>query len=253
MVGHMDAPLTIDFSDAAIPDKGLERHTIVMPAIKTGSRKSAQAVEQALKTGKPVPRTLANTLPPEILEGAKAAFISTGGNISEVASMYDLTPQSVLELAKTEEWPVYGGSTKVVQAKGRAQLIILRDKLWARIEKVLDSINIEEKDKQDIVQHRLNSEYVEPLASRNSVFKNLMDQYMRVQTLLEPEFFANDPDGSNFQARKAREESYPGGIEGVNREMADFFSQVVVGIADRLKDRELNGYSHVVDTGAANG
>lgn len=257
----METPLVIDFSDedalrlSEFKDatKPLERHAIVMPDITAGSSKAAQQVEQALENNKPIPRTLATTLPPEIVEGAKAAFIATGGNISEVASMYDLAPQAVFELAKAEEWPVYGGSTKVVEARGRAQLIILRDKLWARIENVLNALDIETKQKRDIVQHRMQSVYVEPLASRNSLFKNLMDQYMRVQTLLEPEFFSNDPDGSNFHARKAREEQYAGGIEGVNREMADFFSQVVVGIADKLKERELTAYSHVIDTRAANG
>jgi hypothetical protein len=259
----MDETLTIEFSESdaeklraykgASGSPGLERYTLVMPEIKTGSKRVTAEVEKALKTSKPLPSTLAAKLPVEILEGAKAAFVATGGNISEVASMYDLSPQAVLRLAKEEDWTVYRGSTKAVEAAGRAQLIILRDKLWARIEKVLNALDIESKDKADIVQHRLNSVYVEPLASRNSLFKNLMDQYMRVQALLEPEIFANDGDGTNFNARRAREHDYPGGIEGVNREMADFFSEVVVGIADKLKDRELNGYSHVIDTRASSG
>lgn len=255
IVARMDTTLIIDFSDEdALSEDApveMERHAIVMPDVRAGSAKATQQVEDALEHSTPLPRTLATKLPPEILDGAKAAFIATGGNISEVASMYDLAPQAVLELAKTEEWPVYGGSTKVVEARGRAQLIILRDKLWSRVEKLLDSLEIEKKRKVDIVQHRMQSEYVEPLASRNSTFKTLMDQYMRVQTLLEPETFANDPEGSNFHARKAREDQYAGGIEGVNREMADFFSQVVVGIADKLKERELTGYSHVIDTRAS--
>lgn len=246
----MDDSFVVDFSDEGVPPS-MERQAIVMPDIKAGSERATKEVEAALEDSKPLPRTLVTRLPPEIVEGAKAAFIATGGNISEVASMYDLAPQAVLEMAKSEEWPVYGGSTKVVEARGRSQLIILRDKLWSRVEKLLDSLDIEKKSKQDIVQHRVHSEYVEPLASRNSTFKTLMDQYMRVQTILEPETFAADPDGSNFHARKAQEEAYAGGIEGVNREMADFFSQVVVGIADRLKERELTGYSHVIDTRAA--
>ena len=272
MLGRMDDTLTIQFSkqdadqlrsykeaiDGPLetePSSGapMQRHSIVMPEVTAGTKRATAEVEDALESGNRLRRTLAASLPKEILEGAKAAFIATGGNISEVASMYSLAPQSVLLLAQEESWAVYAGGTKVVQSMGRSQLMIMRDKLWAKIEVVIDSLEIEKKKKKDLTQHRAYSEYVEPIASRNAVFKNMMDQYMRIQTLLEPEFFANDPDSSNFQARRARESQYPGGIEGVNREMADFFSEVVVGIADKLKDRDLNGYSHLIDTSAANG
>ncbi len=111
-------------------------------------------------------------------------------------------------------------------------------------------MEVEKKTKDDIVQYRSNSIYVEPLASRSSSFKVLMDQYMRVSTLLEPEVFAADPDGTNFHARSARAENYPGGIEGVNREMADFLSEIVVGVADKIKDRELRGYGEIIDARA---
>jgi hypothetical protein len=251
----MDEDLTVEFgeSDATVL-KQFKRQTLVMPEITTGTPKKRKEVEEALQTGARISKSSSLKLPPEIIEGAKAAFTATGGNISEVASLYDIEPTAVLTLAVEEGWSVYGGSVKAVEARGRQQLIILRDKLWARIEKLLDSIEIEKKDKADLVQHRAFSEYVEPLASRNATFKTLMDQYMRVSTLLEPEVFADDPDATNFNARKAREGAHPGGIEGVNRELADFFSEVVVGIADKIKDRELNGYSHVIDTrGQRNG
>lgn len=247
----MDEPLTVNFGeDDADKLTSFKRQTLVMPAITTGTPKAREKLEKSLSDGSRIERSTSLDLPPEIIEGAKAAFTATGGNLSEVASLYDLAPTAVLKLATEESWPVYGGSVKAVEARSRQQLIILRDKLWARIERTLDTLEIETKAKTDIVQHRTNSEYVEPLASRNSTFKTLMDQYMRISTLLEPELFANDPDGSNFHARKAREDNHPGGIEGVNREIADFFSEVVVGIADKIKDRELNGYSHIIDTSA---
>ncbi len=89
-----------------------------------------------------------------MVENAKATFIASGGNISEVAALYDLTPESVLRLATQENWPVYGGSTKVNESMSKAQLTILKDKLWKKIDKMLDSMEVEKKTKDDIVQYR---------------------------------------------------------------------------------------------------
>lgn len=225
----------------------LNRHTITIPPVQASNEYAQKVVEEALDSGSQLPKSRVVSLPQEVIEGAKAAFIASGGNISEVSSLYDLTPEAVIKLASKENWPVYGGSTKAIESKSKAQLTILRDKLWLRIETFLDSMEIEKKHKDDIVQHRTNSEYIEPLQSRSSAFKTLMDQYMRVSTLLEPEIFSADPDGSNFHARNARGQSYPGGIEGVNREMADFISEIVVGIADKYRDKELQGYGDIID------
>lgn len=228
----------------------INRHVVNLPAIEASTEKNQEAVEKALKEGDKLPRGSHVKLPKEVIEGAKAAFIASGGNLSEVASLYDLTPEAVLRLASQEEWPVYSGSTKVTESKSKGQLTILRDKLWRRLETMLDAMDVEKKAKNDIVQYRAYSEYVEPLASRSSAFKTLMDQYMRVSTLLEPELFVDDPDSSNFHARTARGQDYPGGIEGVNREMADFLSEVVVGIADKINERELKGYGQIIDARA---
>lgn len=228
----------------------MKRQVITFPAIEASTAKTREAVEQALEEGNSVPRGREVSLPEELIESAKSSFIASGGNISEVASLYDLTPEAVLRLASQENWPVYGGGTKAIESKSKAQLTSLQIKLWHKIEYMLNALDVEKKHKEDIVQYRVHSEYVEPLASRSSAFKVLMDQYMRVSTLLEPEVFANDPDGANYHARAARGESYPGGIEGVNREMADFLGQVVVGIADRIKDKELKGYGDIIDARA---
>lgn len=228
-------------------DGSFKRRTITMPAIEASNKHIKKQVEESLEAGKPVRKHGAAALPLELVEAAKATFIASGGNVSEVAALYDLTPEAVIQLAASESWPVYGGGTKAIESRNKAQLRVMQEKIWHRIEKHLDSLEVEKKAKHDIVQHRLKSEYVEPLASRSSTFKMLMDQYMRIGALLEPEVFANDTDPSNIHARKARESQYPGGIEGVNRELADFLSEVVVGVADKMKDRELRGYGDIID------
>jgi hypothetical protein len=224
-----------------------KRHIVTLPRIEASTEEIEKGIEKAFTEGTPSERGAHIQLPKDLVEGAKAAFVASGGNISHVAAMYDLTPEAVLRLAASEDWPVYGGATTLQESKSKAQLTSLRDRLWHRIEIMLDAMEVEKKTKADIVQYRINSEYVEPLASRSSAFKVLMDQYMRVATILEPEIFGDDPDPSNYHAKSLKDKNYPGGVEGVNREMADFFSQVVVGIADRIKDRELQGYGQIID------
>ena len=229
----------------------MQRHIVTLPRVEASTEEITEGVEKALEEGKQLPRGMEVKLPPEVIEGAKAAWTASGGNTSEVAALYDLTPESVVRLASQENWPIYNGTTKLSESKSRGQLKSLQAKLWNRIESVLDSIDIEEKAKEDITQHRLNSQYVEPLASRSSAFKVLMDQYMRVSTLLEPELFSEDPDPSNFHANRAR--NSPSNVKEVNREIADFFSQVVVGIHDRVTEKaeqEREGYGNIIDARA---
>jgi len=230
-------------------DTPVKRQRVTLPSVYASTEQTKQEVEHALDTGKSFRKTQEMSLPQEIVEGAKAAFIASKGNIHEVSALYDLTPEAVIRLAAQQQWPVYG-STEVMQSKSETQLTTLRDRIWRRIEIMLESMDVEEKKKNDIVQYRTKSKYVEPLSARSQAFKTLMDQYMRISTILEPETFASDPDSANYHARKAREDKYPGGIEGVNREMADFLSEVVVGLADKVKQREMEGYGHIIDARA---
>lgn len=227
-----------------------KRRVIELPAIEASTEKATKAVEDAIKSGSRIKGGSSNRLPPELVEKAKAAFISSGGNISEVSALYDLTPESVLRLASQENWPIYNGTTKLSESHSKGQLHSLQAKLWGRIEIMLEAMDVETKARDDLTQHRAHSEYVEPLSARSTAFKTLMDQYMRVSTILEPELFSDDPEASNYHASKARREKYAGGVEGVNREIADFFSQVVVGIADRISDREMSGYGEIIDARA---
>ena len=242
---------SVTFDNTPLELSGIQRQRVSLPAIEAATPRMTEEIEEAFTEGTQHRHNSVEKLDPQIIEGAKAAFTSSGGNISEVAALYDITPQMVMRLASQEKWPIYGGGTKAIDSKSHAQLRSLAQKLWKRIEIMLDAMDVEKKAKADIVQHRVNSEYVEPLASRSGAFKTLMDQYMRVMTILEPETFAVDSDGTNIHAAKARQQNNPGGIEGVNRELADFFSDVVIGVADRIKERdEVKGYDNVIDLGS---
>lgn len=230
--------------------KTLERTIIEMPEIDFGTDEDREQVEQALEDGGALPRSRSVRLPSHVIEHVKSSYIASGGNISEVAALHDLTPEAVVRLAVQQDWTLYGGSHKALEPQSRNRLRALQERLWIKIEHFLDSMEVEKKQKDDIVQYRLRSEYVEALSNRNAAFKTLMDQYMRIGAILEPELFANDPDNSNSSARKAREDMHPGGIEGVNRDMANFFADVVIGVADRVKDREMQGYGQIIDARA---
>lgn len=226
----------------------IERHVVKLPIVKASTEKEKKIIEEAVAMGRKPKRDSATGMPPEVIEAAKATFTATGGNISQVASLHDLTPESVIRLANQEEWPLYSGSVTHQESRSKAQLNALQKKLWIRIEDMLDAMEVETKEKEDISQHRINSKYIEPLSSRSGAFKSLMDQYMRVSTILEPEIFSEDPDPSNYRAVQAR--SSASNVKEVNREIADFFSQVVVGIADRISDKETEGYGNIIDSRA---
>lgn len=231
-------------------DKSIDRHVLDIPEVDFGTDKDREKINKALEEGTPLPRSQSVKLDPELIEHIKSSFIASGGNLAEISSMYDLTPEAVMRLAVQEEWTIYGGSHKAVEAHSQHRLRALQQKLWVKIEAFLDSMEVEEKDKTDLVQYRTESKYVEALSNRNSAFKNLLDQYMRIGAILEPELYGNDPDNSNGPARKAQEESHPGGIEGLNREIAEFLSDVVVGVSDRVREKEMKGYGQIIDARA---
>lgn len=175
------------------------------------------------------------SLPGELLEACKATFIATGGNISEVARTHDLTPEAIKKLAVKHDWPVYGeGMTSA--AKGRKhRLEQLAGVLENRLFQLADAMGVEKKDVLDITEKGLGSVYVAPLTQRSSAFGAVFDRYMRVMALLEPELFGQDDDPSNPVAAKIRQRQNRdalGGVDGVDRRMAEFAARVAVGVAE---------------------
>lgn len=222
------------------PDQKKVRE-IVLPSLTV---EPEEVIQQAVsgKLGKAILR-----LPREKKEAIKATFISSGGNISQCVREHDVTYQMVVKLAEKEDWPVYGGGTTSAEKGNKTRLIRLQSQLEAKMLALLGSMEVEKKQIDDIVEKRSMSKYVEPLASRNSAFKTVFDSWMRVSTLLEPEIYGYDGGNTNHVARNMRASGHPdalGGVEGVNREIADFLGRVAVGMADELKRRESNVIDH---------
>lgn len=179
---------------------------------------------------------------PMKLEAAKATFTATGGNLAAVASAHDLAPNVVKKLAAELDWPVYGDGLASSEKSRKGKL----EKLYAALERqvlaALDSLEIETKEKNTYADKGSMSVYVATLSQRNSTFAALFDRYLRVGALLEPELFGNDPDPSNTAAAKVRAKAHQdalGGVEGLNRQMADFAARLAVGIVDHMGARSV--------------
>lgn len=186
-------------------------------------------------------------LPPELVEAAKATFTASGGNVSEVCRVHDLSPVKVLQLASTYEWPVYGEGVSSAERSRRGRLEQLAKTLEKRLYEMADSLGVERKQIDDVTEKGLGSQYVAPLNQRSSAFGSIFDRYMRVMALLEPELFAADDDPSNPVAAKVRQKQQRdslGGVDGVNRQLAEFAARVAVGTvsameAERTRDAEV--------------
>lgn len=177
-------------------------------------------------------------LPPELLEAAKATFTATGGNIAEVARTHDLTPAKVTRLAAQHDWPVYGEGATAAERSRRTRLVNLANLLERQLFELAGAMGVETKHLEDITEKGLGSKYVAPLTQRSSAFSAVFDRYMRVMTLLEPELFGGDDDPSNPVAAKLRqrkERDSLGGVDGVNRQLAEFAARVAVGTVEAVE------------------
>lgn len=191
-------------------------------------------------------------LPPELIEAAKATFTASGGNISEVCRVHDLSPAKVLQLASTYEWPVYGEGVSSAERSRRGRLEQLAKTLEKRLYEMGDSLGVERKAIDDVTEKGLGSQYVAPLNQRSSAFGAIFDRYMRVMALLEPELFAGDDDPSNPVAAKIRQKQQRdslGGVEGVNRQLAEFAARVAVGTVSAMENERARA-AEVIDVHA---
>lgn len=209
-------------------------------------------VEEA-RAALPTPRDLGwdrkeHEIDPAKMEAAKATFTATGGNLAQVAQVHDMAPDVVKRLAAKYDWPVYGDGYASSQKTRKGRLERLADTLERQMNAMLESMGVETKDKEDFADKQKWSEYVAPLSQRSSAFANLFDRYMRVMTLIEPELFGGDDDPSNPVAAKMRQKAHQdalGGVEGINRQLAEFAARVAVGVVDHMGARGAQG--EVVD------
>lgn len=191
----------------------------------------------------------ADQIDPAKLEAAKATFTASGGNLSTVARTHDLAPDVVKKLAAKHDWPVYGDGFASSEKTRKTKLENLAEVLEQQMTEMLRSLKVETKEVEDFADKQRWSEYVSTLSQRSSAFNALFDRWMRVMTLLEPETFGGDTDPSNHAAAKIRQKAHEdalGGVDGINRQLADFAARVAVGVVDHMGRRdEISG--EVVD------
>lgn len=179
-------------------------------------------------------RVSKETMPPQLYEAVKSTWVATGGNVSRTANMHDLAVTTVRDMAAKDEWPVYGDGYTSVEKQSKGQLENAAERLYRGWTGMLESMEVETKAIDDIADKRRNSVYVEPLTARNAAFRDLFDRWLKVMERLEPEVFGDE-----------RVESVT--VEGIDRALSEFVSGIVVGVADRYRERELEREIDVVD------
>lgn len=184
---------------------------------------------------------LADQIDPAKLEAAKATFTASGGNLAVVARTHDLAPNVVKKLAAKHDWPVYGDGYASSEKTRKSKLENLAQALEDQMTDLLGSLKVETKGVEEFADKQKWSEYVATLSQRSSAFNAVFDRWMRVMTLLEPETFGGDLDPSNHAAAKIRQKAHEdalGGVDGINRQLADFAARVAVGVVDHMGRRD---------------
>lgn len=233
--------VTIDFSRVGLDGPRDEPRRDKM----TRSRDDLATKELALPAVNEAAPGVSRYFPPELLEAAKATFTASGGNIAEVARAHDLATTTVTRLAAKHEWPIYGQGNRSVELGRKTRLENLSTVLENRLFQLADAMGVETKEIHDITEKGMGSKFVAPLTQRSSAFSAVFDRYMRVMALLEPELFGQDDDPSNPVAAKIRQrqnQNALGGVDGIDRRMADFAARVAV---TALKERD--GTGDVID------
>lgn len=189
-------------------------------------------------------RSLAEGVPDDVVEAARATYVATGGNVSETARYHDLTTKLVQKLSFELKWPVYG--TETAEKSNRVHMRKIMGQLETKMLDLASSLEVEKKPREvaATVSKRELSEYLEPLSSRHSAFKTVFDAWMRLGSVLYPEDFARDPDPANWRAAEERSQvrdlALLGGIAGLKRGMEDVISRHFVGgVPDRDRDTEI--------------
>ena len=237
----MTAYVTIDFSRVAEPDAPQpakpRRNKMTRSAKPVGTE-----LDRILPAVNEVAPGQGVTLPPELLESAKATFTASGGNIAEVSRVHNLEAATVTRLAAKHDWPVYGHGTSMIEKARKTRLTTLADVLENRLFQLADAMGIETKEVTDITEKGLGSKFVAPLTQRSSAFAAVFDRYMRVMALLEPDIFGHDDDPSNPVAARLRQRQNRdalGGVDGVDRRLAEFAARVAVTAVEASREGQL--------------
>lgn len=239
----MASYVTIDFSQVEDPEppKGRDKKTRARADRLVRSRAEPKVEEQPALPEVADVATQGTPLSDDLIEAMKATFVRSGGNIAMVARTHNMTPKKVTDLAAQYDWPVYGQGATHGEAIRKTRLENLAQILEDQLFEMAQSLGVEQKAIEDITEKGMGSRYVAPLTQRSSAFSALFDRYMRVMTLLEPEVFGHDDDPSNPVAAKLRqkkEHDALGGVDGVNRQLAEFAARVAVGTVEAMEQRQ---------------
>jgi len=227
----MGDQIVVDFSKAVPPDQ--QPDSRVEPPSQAdspspGSDSSTQSTFESAQ-GNQLQQPLDRPVADDEIEGIKAAFVRTGGNLAQVAREFSTSPARVKSLALKNGWTLYGRAKSSHEKASTSRLQALSQSLEAKLYELLASLEVETKEYHDVTKDGLNSQYVANLASRNSAFKDVFDRYMRVQALLEPETFGEDKNSAaRLAQQKASSSDGLGGVEGVNRQITALIAGVVV-------------------------
>lgn len=218
--------------------------------VREAAHLPATAIEAMMPTVSEATAAAAK-IPPAKLEAAKATFIASGGNIAEVSRQHGIRAKTITKIAAEQHWPVYGDGYTDGEKSRRTSLKRLAALLEQQMFDLATALGVERKDLEAELKHGMNTQFVAPLNQRSQAFATVFDRYMRVMTLLEPELFANDNDPSNPVASRLRSKSpdAPGGLEGIDRRMADFAARVAVSTleAQRAGTHTVEAETETVD------
>jgi hypothetical protein len=226
----MGDQIVVDFSKAIPPEQQPDPR-VEPPSSDSSSSGSDSSTQSGLEStqGSQLQQPLDRPVADDEVEGIKAAFVRTGGNLAQVAREFSTSPARVKSLALKNGWTLYGRAKSSHEKASTSRLQALSQSLEAKLYELLASLEVETKEYHDVTKDGLNSQYVANLASRNSAFKDVFDRYMRVQALLEPEVFGEDKNSAaRLAQQKASSSDGLGGVEGVNRQITALIAGVVV-------------------------
>lgn len=224
----MGDQIVVDFSKAVPPEQQPDSR-VESPSSDSSSPASDSPNSPAPTEGSQLQQPLDRPVADDEIEGIKAAFVRTGGNLAQVAREFSTSPARVKSLALKNGWTLYGRAKSSHEKASTSRLQALSQSLEAKLYELLASLEVETKEYHDVTKDGLNSQYVANLASRNSAFKDVFDRYMRVQALLEPEVFGEDKNSAaRLAQQKASSSDGLGGVEGVNRQITALIAGVVV-------------------------
>ncbi|MDX1622218.1 MAG: hypothetical protein R3320_14570 [Nitriliruptorales bacterium] len=229
---------------------GSSRRQVTLPSLEDLTDDAKRQVQDSLLEGQPLPRDSNLALPEAKIEAVKADYIATGGNIAEVSRQHEMPPTAVARLAADHNWPVYGDGASQSEKSERTRLERKFNRVEAQLDAMLETLVPETKEPDVRADKRQMSRYVESLSQRNTTFKTLFDTWTRLGAMIHPELFGLDPANSNAVAARLARDGHPdglGGVDGVNREISDFFGRVAVSIADELRKREIEQSRQVIE------